>query len=189
MKFDFKFFSVFFVVFVLFFSFFVILVNAGVLKTSISKGSGSIISVIWSQGCPNYNLGPDECSSTKPLYCPKNSKGTSSDKAINNCIKCGCPTDYECQSDGSCKKCSSPCSPNPCASNEKCVVVDLCAGDYKCESTDTGGGDSGEDSGGGSSDRNCYFSYCTGSYNGHCVRDSTHCPGLDSCKSDADCRG
>ncbi|MFH0929509.1 MAG: PA14 domain-containing protein, partial [Candidatus Aenigmatarchaeota archaeon] len=37
-----------------------------------------------------------QCSSTKPRYC---SQGT----LINKCSQCGCPSGYECQSDGSCK--------------------------------------------------------------------------------------
>ena len=134
MRFDFKSLSVFFVVVFLFFSLFAALVTAGVLNFNVKPGSqGSIITVSWSQGCPNYGLGPDQCASSKPLYCPKNSKGTDNDKLVDNCQKCGCPTNYECKPDGSCRLCDNPCSPDPCGSCSSCTVIDRCAGTYSCD--------------------------------------------------------
>ncbi len=136
MKFNFKILSTIFIVFVLLFSSFVILVNAGVLKLQISSGSngyGSLIKVIWGQGCPKYDTPPDGCYNVTPKYCPKSSKGTSSDELIDNCQKCGCPANHECLSSGSCKLCDNPCSSNPCGKCESCKVVgDWCDGKYTC---------------------------------------------------------
>ena len=191
MRFDFKFFSVFFIVMFLFFSLFAGLVNAGVLSFNVKPGSqGSIITVSWSQGCPSYNLGPDQCSSNKPLYCPKNSRGTSNDVLVNNCQKCGCPTDYECKSSGLCQLCPDPCNPNPCSSGETCNTVDRCAQTYTCDSPPgpPGGGSSGGGSSGGGSSGGCYTRYCTGANNEHCAATPVTCPsGVASCHVDADC--
>ena len=237
MRFDFKSLSVFFVVVFLFFSLFAGLVNAGVLSFNVKPGSqGSVVTVSWSQGCPDYGLGPDQCSSNKPLYCPKTSKGkktivlnykciygsyifgpslvadscdncpetyqnltliscdpndvSSGDQVINNCQKCGCPSDSECKSSGECKQCNNPCANNPCNPGESCRVVDLCAGTYTCESSSGGGSSGGGSSGGGSSggSSGCYTRYCTGANNQYCRSVSVTCPGgVPSCTNSSDC--
>ncbi len=60
-----KYSSIFFVVFSVLFSFFIVLVNAGVLTTSLSPANdgvhGSKITVTWFQGADQINLGPDQC--------------------------------------------------------------------------------------------------------------------------------
>ena len=188
MRFDFKFFSIFFIVVFLSLSFFVGLVNAGVLHFNVRPGSqGSVITVSWSQGCPSYNLGPDQCSSNKPLYCPKTSKGTSNDVLVNNCQKCGCPTDYECKSSGLCQLCPDPCNPNPCSPGETCTTVDRCAQTYTCDSS-SGGGSSGGGSSGGSS--GCTYSGCgCNSDINRCetCTDSSSSTCVSTCSGNGDC--
>ena len=94
--------------------------------SSILTGTGTKATVTWSQGCVDPyvgNAGPNQCLSTKPLYCPPDSTGGKNetpkcgtlDSNGNPITVCGCPSQYKCNyARGVCNKCFNPCVPNRC---------------------------------------------------------------------------
>ena len=65
--------------------------TAGVFSGSVNSvsSSGSNFAIRYSQGCSSASLGPNQCYSTHPLWCPLSSIGSTGLK--NNVSYCGCP--------------------------------------------------------------------------------------------------
>jgi hypothetical protein len=116
-----------------------VVVRAGVLDFDAgdTSASGTLYTATWSVGCPSYSLGPNQCYSTQPLYCPVDSRGTSFDVLEPHCGGCGCPygSGTHCPTNGpdpceACRlTCDDVCSPGwtSCSFDyaDECEVINV----------------------------------------------------------------